>query len=177
MKDNRLEVMRHCPQCGAAAMSITHLTATECGQCGFRLHFNPAAAVAGFVFDAEDRVLFVRRAKDPGKGLLSIPGGFVDSQETAEEAQRRETREEVGLELDAVEYLMSQPNIYPFRGVVYDTLDLFFVCRVQSFDKARALDEVAGLVILKPEEVNPDEIAFRSVRIALAHLLRSRASS
>ncbi|MDP2871500.1 MAG: NUDIX hydrolase [Bacillota bacterium] len=54
----------------------------------------PGAAV--IITDTEDRILLLRRADS---GEWGIPGGFIEPGESAEEAARRETREETGLEL------------------------------------------------------------------------------
>jgi ADP-ribose pyrophosphatase YjhB (NUDIX family) len=39
---------------------------------------NVAAAVGVIVTDVEGKVLFVKRAKEPKKGLCGLPGGFAD---------------------------------------------------------------------------------------------------
>ncbi|MEI7730315.1 MAG: NUDIX domain-containing protein [Verrucomicrobiota bacterium] len=173
MRDNRLDLIKHCPQCAAMAISVIDKNALFCDRCGLRMHFGPSAAVGGILCDGQGRVLLIRRAKDPGQGKLGLPGGFVDGRESAEDALRRETREEVGLEIESMEFLMSFPNRYPFSGVIYDTLDLFFICRVTSFDAARALDEAAGLEVVAPADIDLDEVAFVSARAALAHFKRS----
>lgn len=49
-----------------------------------------AAAVAGLIFNEKGQLLLTIRAKDPGKGLLDLPGGFVDMGENADQALRRE---------------------------------------------------------------------------------------
>ncbi|HYT59019.1 MAG TPA: NUDIX domain-containing protein, partial [Haliangiales bacterium] len=89
------EFFHHCPRCGAKQAALPAGNSFKCAACGFLYYFNPAIAVAGFVFAADGRALFIRRAKEPAKGRLALPGGFVDFNETAEEALRRETREEV----------------------------------------------------------------------------------
>ena len=44
-----------------------------------------------------DRVLLIQRARNPWRGMWSLPGGRLEPGETAEEAAGREVREEVGL--------------------------------------------------------------------------------
>lgn len=70
-------------------------------------------------------MLVVRRAKDPAKGTLDLPGGFVDLHESAEEAVRREVKEETGLDVKSSRYLFSIPNIYLYSGFEVHTEDLF----------------------------------------------------
>lgn len=118
-------------------------------------------------------MILLRRAHDPGKGLLGLPGGFVDPGETAEAALRRETFEEVGLEVPDWQYLASFPNRYLYRGIGYEVLDFFFTGRVDSFRSAQSKKEVDGLCFLKTAEIELAEIAFVSVRAALK-LFRER---
>jgi 8-oxo-dGTP diphosphatase len=55
---------------------------------------------AGVVISrADGRIVSIRRAHEPSVGLWSIPGGRVESGETAEQAARREACEETGLEV------------------------------------------------------------------------------
>jgi len=57
----------------------------------------PIVAVGAFVFDHDGRVLLVRRAKEPGKDLWTVPGGRLERNETLAQAVAREVREETGL--------------------------------------------------------------------------------
>ena len=145
----------------------------HCFQCDFHYYFNPAIAAAAFVLREDGAALFIRRSKDPAKGKLAIPGGFVDAGETAEGAVRREVREEVNLELNELHYFTSYPNQYSYRSIQYPVLDLFFVARTKSPDGVKALDGVADFEWTPPANVDLDEIAFASIRNAL-ELMRTR---
>ena len=46
--------------------------------------FGPFVAVGGLVINDKGQLLMVRRAKDPGKGKLGLPGGFIDAGEAVE---------------------------------------------------------------------------------------------
>lgn len=169
-----IEPFRHfntCPRCGAAGPGAGTLNPFRCGQCGFVLYFNAASAVAAFIARPDGSVLYTRRAKDPGKGKLGMPGGFVDFGETAEEALRREVLEEVGLTLTALEYLCSYPNQYVYADVAYHTLDLFFIGSCPESAEAQALDAVESVCWLHPSRIAPEEIAFNSMRHARADFL------
>jgi ADP-ribose pyrophosphatase YjhB (NUDIX family) len=159
-----------CPRCAAPAGPATAAPAGpfRCASCGLVLFFNAASAVAALILREDDgRALFIRRAKDPGKGRLAMPGGFVDPGESAEAALVREVHEEVGLELDGLTYLGSHPNEYRYAEVTYITLDLFFSGTARNPARASALDAVESLAWLDPRTVPLDEIAFPSMRAAL----------
>lgn len=57
----------------------------------------PAVGVGGVVFDADGRVLLVRRQHPPQAGLWHIPGGRLEAGETLAECCRREVWEETGI--------------------------------------------------------------------------------
>lgn len=165
------DLFRHCPRCGAAAEPGA--TPFRCGGCGLTYFLNPTVAAAAYIFDHAGRALFIRRANEPAKGKLAIPGGFIDVGETAEEALRREVREEVGIEIDRPAYLGSWTNEYPYRGVTYPVVDLVFTARAVNPGAAQSLDAVAGLDWRPVAGVDPDELAFPSLRGGREVLMRS----
>ncbi len=164
----------YCPRCGARQATPPAENVFLCRPCGFAYYFNPALAVAALLLDPEGRVLLIERAREPAKGKLALPGGFVDIGETAEGALRREIKEEVNLELNTLEFLCSRTNQYQYREVTYPLVDLFFRARVNSIHNAVALDEVASLHWTDPAKIDPDRIAFPSIREAL-QLYNSRS--
>src|SRR5262249_19102285 len=56
----------------------------------------PRAAVSGAIFRG-GQVLLVQRGRAPAKGLWSLPGGHIETGETAAEALVRELMEETGI--------------------------------------------------------------------------------
>lgn len=167
------DLIQFCPRCGRQAVKALQGKAIQCDACGFLLFFNAATAVGALISDAEGRLLLLRRSRDPGKGKFGLPGGFVDAGESAEEALRREVREETNLEVNEMRYLCSRPNRYEYQGVTYHTEDLFFLCTVQSFDSLAALDETESCCFLRPEEIQESDFAFPTAWQALC-LSRSR---
>ena len=61
----------------------------------------PQLAVSAAIF-RDGKVLLVRRARSPSKGLYSLPGGRVEFGETLHQALAREVDEETGLRIDIV---------------------------------------------------------------------------
>ena len=53
----------------------------------------------GAVIVKDNKVLLIKRAGEPGRGLWSIPGGLVELGEKIKDAVRREVKEETGLEV------------------------------------------------------------------------------
>lgn len=159
------ETLRFCPRCGVAAEPAK--IPFHCAACAFTLFFNPVVGAAGIIRRPDGAVLFVRRAKEPAKGKLGVPGGFVDFGESVEAGLRREAREETGLEIGALEFLCSFPNDYTYRGVTYGVLDFYFTARIELTQTAEARDEVESIVWRQPAAIAPDELAFPSLRHAL----------
>ena len=94
-----LEDVRHCPRCGREP-EVTYPRSIICPHCGYAAFYNPKPVAGVIPRDANGRIWLLRRAFDPGKGLWTFPGGFVDLGESVEDAARRETREEMEIEVE-----------------------------------------------------------------------------
>jgi bifunctional NMN adenylyltransferase/nudix hydrolase len=61
--------------------------------------YAPVLVTVDAVVRIADEVLLIRRGRIPGKGLLAVPGGFIEQRETAYQSALRELQEETGFEL------------------------------------------------------------------------------
>lgn len=162
-----------CPSCGNRDIVPAGAKKLFCRSCSFTYYHNVAAAVAA-ILELDGKILLIRRAKEPGKGKLDLPGGFVDPDETAEEALKREVREELGIDMEAVNYVGSWPNIYQYEGVTYQTCDLFFHARIDVLPTDFNKREVAELLLLDPADILLDALAFESTRMVLTRFVADR---
>ncbi|NML43591.1 bifunctional nicotinamide-nucleotide adenylyltransferase/Nudix hydroxylase [Ramlibacter sp. G-1-2-2] len=61
--------------------------------------YPPVFVTVDAVVRIGDRVLLIRRGRAPGKGLLALPGGFLEQRETVYQSAVRELEEETGFRL------------------------------------------------------------------------------
>jgi ADP-ribose pyrophosphatase YjhB (NUDIX family) len=154
-------LFKHCPRCAAARKVEGDAVRFVCETCGFVYYYNVAVSSAVLIVGPDGHALFIRRARDPGKDKLALPGGFIDRGETAEHAAIREIREEAGVKLTGVEFLASFPNLYTYRTVEYPVVDLFFVASVPS-RQASPLEDVTEIVWAEPGSLREADLAFPS---------------
>jgi ADP-ribose pyrophosphatase YjhB (NUDIX family) len=167
--ENPLADFQYCPRCGAAGLSLRGVRSVRCAECDFLFYLNCAAAVCGLVFH-QGKLLLCVRAKAPQQGALDWPGGFIEFDETAEDALRREVREELNIEIENLRYLMSAPNNYLYAGMLYKTLDVFFTAEAKDIASIAPRDDVAGYKLLALEAIAAERLAFDSGRLALQKL-------
>lgn len=161
-----------CPQCGGVRLSWPSRKQFSCDDCGFLLYLNVAAAVA-VIIECRGRLLFGVRKHEPARGMLDLPGGFVDPDETAEEALRRELREELQIDVPNPHYLFSFPNRYLYRGIEYDTLDLIFLVRFDTPPAITAGDDLESVLWLSRDAIDFGRIGFPSLQHAVRRYLET----
>jgi ADP-ribose pyrophosphatase YjhB (NUDIX family) len=173
------DTFRYCPNCGGP-LTTRSLKAGDpdrlvCDQCGFVFYLDPKVAVGTIIADADNRIVLVKRAIEPGYGKWVFPGGYVDRGEQLAEAALREAREECGLEVR----LEALVDLYSYSG----RTPIIIVYAAALVGGTLAVDE-EGLEArwFTAADVPWSELAFRSTHEAIRdyfdgrrHALRSIA--
>ena len=161
---------RFCPKCGSP-LGVKRIKEFEperlvCSDaaCGFVLYLNPKVA-AGAVVEHDGGIVLLKREIDPRAGYWVHPGGFVDRGETLEHAAKRETREEVGLEVEIGRLL----GAFSFEDS--EVVVVAFAARVTG-GALIAGDESLEARTFRPDEIPWDHLAFPSTHLALKAFLR-----
>src|SRR5688572_4882786 len=117
----------YCPVCG-------HTLGTReeggrlrqaCSNCGYVHYVNPVPAV-GIIIEMDGGVVLIRRNNPPHQNEWTLPSGFIEADESAEDAAAREAEEETGLKVEIIE--MAGVNSFP-EGPPVSGIMIFFRAR------------------------------------------------
>src|SRR5581483_8079246 len=93
---------KFCSRCGAPMSKAVPPGDSHprhvCTKCAFIHYLDPKVA-CGTIAEADGRFVLIERGIDPRKGFWSFPCGFMEIDETTEQAALRETKEETGLDV------------------------------------------------------------------------------
>lgn len=161
---------RFCPACAgrleAKLLKKGDPERLVCTQCGQILYLDPKVAV-GTIILADDRLVLVRRAIEPGYGLWVFPGGYVDRGEEVQAAAIREAKEEAGLDV-RIDGLL---NIYSYA---HRSLIVIVYGATAIGGELCADEECLEAKLFRKTEIPWDQLAFHSTRQALREFLDGR---
>jgi ADP-ribose pyrophosphatase YjhB (NUDIX family) len=157
-----LQEAKYCPRCGNEA-DVAYPRSITCPHCGYGAYYNPKPVAAAIPITARGEIVLLRRGFEPGKGLWTFPGGFVDLGETVEDAARREAQEEIEAEVE----LQDLVGVYskPDERVV------LIVFRATIASEPRPTAEAPEVKAFAQQEIPWDELAFWSTTAALRDFL------
>ena len=157
-----------CPACGLhlaeRVLEEDHRPRLVCAN-GHVTWRNPRLVV-GTLPVLEGRVYLARRSIDPGAGLWTYPGGFLEMGEAAQEGARRETEEETQLKVEVGRLVGAYSR--PYAGVVtliYEAI----VVGGEALPGAETFEVRA----FGPDEIPWDELAFSTVESTLRDWIAS----
>lgn len=142
-----------------------------CGGCGYVHYHDPKVAAGAIVRDDVDRILMIQRDIEPGLGLWTFPGGYVDRFEEPTLAAKREIREETGVEIE----LLELQGIYRAQGSAVLLLVYLATLRDDS-PPARALEECRDCRFFSTSEIPWGQLAFPTTKAALDDVLAKRSA-
>ena len=143
----------------------------KCRYCG--LYNNRGISVDAIIMN-NNKILLIKRKNDPYKNYWSLPGGFVDWDETAEQTVIREVKEETGLFITKLKLfnVYSNPQRHPKQviSIVYDTqvageliagddaqqaawFDLDNLPKVLGFDHQQIITDFLQRLVVTDEDV------------------------
>ncbi|OGY34431.1 MAG: hypothetical protein A3E37_04755 [Candidatus Andersenbacteria bacterium RIFCSPHIGHO2_12_FULL_46_9] len=129
-----LKVYKFCPKCGGTMKPKEQrgeVMPTCTNQiCGFIFWQNSNPCVVTIIQDARGLVLMTKRGIEPDKGKLDLPGGFMKLGEHPLDAARRETREELGVEVEIIDLVGVEMDSYFYQEISEATLVLGFTARI-----------------------------------------------
>ena len=157
-----LQEAKFCPRCGQPA-DVDYPRSISCPHCGYGAYYNPKPVAAAIPVTPDNRIVLLRRGFDPGKGLWTFPGGFVDLGETVEEAARREAREEIQVSVE----LGALVGVYS-RG---EERVVLIVYAATTTEAPQTTDEALEVRGFAPDEIPWEELAFWSTTNALKDFL------
>jgi ADP-ribose pyrophosphatase YjhB (NUDIX family)/GNAT superfamily N-acetyltransferase len=154
-----------CQRCGHE-MSSDMIGGRErpvCPQCGFVIFKNPVPGV-GVLVEMEGGVVLIKRGHDPKKGLWALPAGFIEADESIEEAAVRECKEETNLDIDLIE--MFHVDSFPTDPTPQSGIIIFYRAKPIGGELRPGDDAVEAMIY--PPDALPVDVAFRTHRAALA---------
>lgn len=162
----------YCPECGArlAHRSVGQRDRLSCPDCGYIHYENPVPGV-GVLIEMDGGLVFIRRGGHIKPGQWALPGGYIEADESVEEAAVRESKEETGLDIELISLLgvYSFPEGPPTSGII-----VFYRARPIG-GTLRAGDDAQDARIFQPKAFPP--VPFRTHREALRRWLDQRAAA
>ncbi len=164
--------MKFCSECGSTVTTAVPAGDNRprhvCTACG-TIHYQNPKIVTGCIPVWAEQVLLCRRAIEPRKGLWTLPAGFMENGESAQEGAARETLEEANARV-RVEQLYTTFNL-PLISQVY----LLFRGSLEDTDFFPG-EESLEVALFREEGIPWDELAFPVVRETLKLFFQDRHS-
>lgn len=162
--------MNYCSECGKTVVHRIpdgdNLPRFICEHCE-TIHYQNPKLVVGCLPIWNEQVLLCKRAIEPCSGLWTLPAGFMENQESLEEAALRESHEEANanLEIKSIYSVISLPHINQIY-VLYraELLDLDYFAGPESLD----------VQLFNEEDIPWDQIAFKTIERTLKHYFEDR---
>lgn len=163
--------MKFCNQCGHSVSQRIpegdNLPRYICDQCQ-TIHYQNPNIVAGCIPVIDDRILLCKRAIEPRYGLWTLPAGYMENNETVEQAAMRESREEANanVELEQLYTVFSLPH----ANQVY----MLYLARLLDEDFSPGMESLE-VRLFTENEIPWDKLAFSTIHYTLKYYFEDRS--
>ena len=146
-----MSFLEFCSNCGEKNINgnIDGALRYHCLHCK-AIHYENPKPTATLICVDKKKLLLVKRALEPGKGMWGLPGGFIELNETPDNAAVRELKEETNLDGVVSNYLGYTCH---FNTIYGDVLLLAFLMYVDDFSKLMAGDDAADAKFFNLEQL------------------------
>jgi 8-oxo-dGTP diphosphatase len=153
----------YCSRCGARVNQEERFGKVRpvCPQCGW-IHFVDPKVAAAVLIEQNGRVLLVRRANEPFRGLWTLPAGFINGGEDPAEAAARECLEETGLRVRVIRILDIISGKEHLRGADFT---IIYQAEIIS-GELMPEDDADAVEWFRREQLPP--LAFRATQLVLS---------
>jgi ADP-ribose pyrophosphatase YjhB (NUDIX family) len=142
-----------------------------CSSCGYTHYPNPPLAVGVLATDESGRVVLIRRGEAPRVGFWALPAGFMESDESVENAALRECYEETGLHV-ALDGLW---GVWSYRHADRETSGVLVIYRAHvTGGEPRAGSDTTDVRLVDASQIPFAELAFETHREALLRWVGER---
>ncbi|MCB1905640.1 MAG: NUDIX hydrolase [Gammaproteobacteria bacterium] len=164
--------MNFCTQCGAGLVLLVPVGDNRlrhvCSGCGY-IHYQNPKIVTGVIPEWEGRVLLCRRAIEPRHGFWTLPAGFMENGESADEGAAREAMEEANARITIT-------GLYTLFNLIHIN-QVYMIYRGQLTDLDYSPGEESLEVgLFSGGEIPWDELAFQVVRETLGFYFQDQVS-
>lgn len=167
-----MQTLKFCPVCGdeLGEKADGGRLRPSCASCGYVHYVNPVPGV-GLLIEMDGGIVLIQRKNPPHRLEWTLPSGFVEADESAEESAIREAEEETGLKTEIVE--MMGVNSFP-EGPPVSGIMIFYRLRPIG-GELRGGDDALSAAVFQPDEV--PLLPFRTHREIMAEWLAVQADN
>ena len=136
----------------------------SCELCSFK---NPKSTVTAIILK-ENRLLMLKRNEEPFKGVWDLVGGYMNAEETPEEAMKREIKEELGVEPKEMTFMGTETGSGFWKDQEFPILSHFYLVDIDQPIKLN--DENSDFTWFPLKDLDFGRCAWDSNRNFLARL-------
>lgn len=123
------EEFKYCPYCKTELQRklIEGRVRAYCPKCGFVHYINPLPSSGAIAYNEENKIILIKRGREPAKGIWAPPSGFIEAGEDPDTACLRELKEESGVEGKVTDLI----GVYRNNSGVYgDVLIIMYLVKI-----------------------------------------------